>query len=212
VTSTPTTHGLGDPADPTARPATVDALELRDWLASGTAPRVLDVRTPAEFESMHVPGSYNVPLDTLREHRDELHRHLDDDVVLVCRSGGRAAQAEQALAEVGMPNVHVLDGGILAWSRLVGEVNRGRQRWDIERQVRLVAGSLVLTGVLGSVAAPRLKWLSGAVGGGLAFAALSNSCLMGTALSKLPYNRGAGGCDIGEVIAELSADRATDDR
>jgi len=38
-------------------------------------------------------GAYNLPLDLLREHRDEIRAHLDDHVVLVCRSGQRAAQA-----------------------------------------------------------------------------------------------------------------------
>lgn len=37
-------------------------------------------------------------VDTLREHREDLTRHLDEDVVLVCRSGARATEAEQALA------------------------------------------------------------------------------------------------------------------
>src|SRR5699024_8812872 len=71
--------------------------ELMAALAAGTAPRVLDVRTPAEFETVHIPGSYNVPLDTLREHREELGSHLEDEVVLVCRSGNRAEQAERLL-------------------------------------------------------------------------------------------------------------------
>jgi hypothetical protein len=56
--------------------------------------------------------------------------------------------------------------------------------------VRLVAGSIVLSSVLGSVAIPKLKWLAAAIGGGLTFAAVTNSCAMATALSKLPYNRG----------------------
>ncbi len=69
---------------------------LQQLIDSGRGPRVLDVRTPGEFRTVHIPGSYNVPLDTLREHRAELLTHLDEDVVLVCRSGARAAQAEQA--------------------------------------------------------------------------------------------------------------------
>ena len=75
------------------------------------------MRTPAEFETAHIPGSHNVPLDLLREHRDELRDHLDEQVVLVCRSGQRAAQAEQALAGAGLPNLRVLTGGITALSR-----------------------------------------------------------------------------------------------
>ena len=62
----------------------------------------------------------------------------------------------------------------------------------LARQVRLVAGSIVLSSVLGSIAVPKLKWLAAAIGGGLTFAAVSNTCAMATALSKLPYNRAAG--------------------
>src|SRR5690348_12127756 len=59
----------------TTTSATVDSHELRDLLAAATPTRVLDVRTPAEFETAHIAGSYNVPLDLLREHRDEIVAH-----------------------------------------------------------------------------------------------------------------------------------------
>ena len=191
-----------------AMPARLDVATLREWLDSGDldtreAPRVLDVRTAAEFRTVHIPGSYNVPLDLLREHRGELSRHLEQDVVLVCRSGARAGQAETLLADTGLPNVHVLDGGLLAWQRTDAPVNRGSARWDLERQVRLVAGGLVLAGVLASVLVPAMKWLSAAVGGGLAMAALTDSCVMGLLLSKLPYNRDVS-CDLQTVLAELT--------
>ena len=139
------------------------------------------MRTPAEFTTAHIPGSYNVPLDLLREHRDELRQHLDQDVVLICRSGARAGQAETLLARTGLTNLHVLDGGITAWQNAGAPVNQGPARWDLERQVRLVAGSLVLTGVLASVLAPKAKWLSAAIGAGLTTAALTNTCAMGNA-------------------------------
>jgi rhodanese-related sulfurtransferase len=178
--------------------------ELRSWLGAPDAPRVLDVRSPAEFETVHIPGAYNVPLDTLREHREELTRHLDDHVVLVCRSGMRAQQAERAFADVGFPNVHVLQGGVTAWESEGGPVERGTARWDLERQVRLVAGSIVLAAGIGSLVVPKLKWLATGVGAGLVTAALTDTCAMGTALSKLPYNRGVGSCDIDAVIDELA--------
>jgi len=189
-------------------PATIDSQNLSDRLGSAVPPRVLDVRTPGEFETAHIAGAYNVPLDLLREHRDEIIKHLDDEVVLVCRSGKRAAQAEETLRNAGLCNVHILDGGIVAWESAGFAVNRGSQRWDLERQVRLVAGSMVLSSVLASVAVPRLKWLAAGVGGGLTFAALSNTCAMGMMLSKLPYNRGAT-CDAQSVVAQLlgSADK-----
>ena len=182
----------------------LDAQTLQERLANDDAPRVLDVRTPAEFETAHIPGAYNVPLDTLREHRTELRRHLDEDVVLVCRSGARAAQAEEALAGVGLPGLRVLDGGMMAWESSGAPVNRGRETWELERQVRLVAGGLVAAGVLGSVKVPALKWVAGAIGAGLTGAALTNTCAMGMALSKMPWNRTASPCDVDELVAALS--------
>ncbi len=173
-------------------------------MTSATPPRVIDVRTPGEFETAHIAGSYNVPLDLLREHRDEIVKHLDQQVVLVCRSGQRAGQAEVTLREAGLCNVHILDGGITSWEAKGFAVTRGAQRWDLERQVRLVAGSIVLTSVLGSIAVPKLKWVAGAIGGGLTFAALSNTCAMGMMLAKLPYNRGTA-CDAQSVVAQLVA-------
>jgi rhodanese-related sulfurtransferase len=176
-------------------------------MESGKPLKVIDVRSAAEFEAVHIPGAYNVPLNTLGEHREELRTHLDEPVALVCRSGQRAAQAERLLAEVGMANVHILDGGIIAWEQSGGPVRRGKQRWDIERQVRLVAGLLVLAGVLGSLIFQPLKFVSGAVGAGLAVAALTNSCMMGACLARLPYNRAAT-CDVNAVVAELTGTAA----
>jgi rhodanese-related sulfurtransferase len=184
-------------------PATVDAGTLRNLLATGRGPRMLDVRTPAEFETAHIPGSYNVPLDLLREHGTELRTHLDDEVVLVCRSGARATRAEQTLTQAGLPNVKILDGGMLAWQAAGAPVNRGRPRWDLERQVRLLAGSIVLASVLGSLVVPGLQWLAALTGAGLAVAALTNTCLMGMLLAKLPYNRGGAGCDLNTIVGQL---------
>ncbi|MFF7639823.1 rhodanese-like domain-containing protein [Streptomyces canus] len=168
----------------------LDPATLRDLTRSGEGPRLLDVRTPGEFRTAHIPGSYNVPLDTLREHRAELLHHLDEDVILICRSGARATQAEQALAEAGLPNLRVLDGGVMAWETAGGPLTRGPERWDLERQVRLVAGTLVLlTGVAG-LFVPGLHLIGTAVGAGLTIAALTNTCAMGMLLSKLHYNRG----------------------
>ena len=60
----------------TSAAATIDSTELRDLLHSAAPPRVLDVRTPGEFQTAHIAGAYNVPLDLLREHRDEIIEHL----------------------------------------------------------------------------------------------------------------------------------------
>ena len=192
---------------PTA--STISSPVLRELLESSAPSRVLDVRTPGEFESGHIRGSFNVPLDVLDRHIGEIAGQLDHDhdVVLVCRSGQRSAKAQQLLRNAGLTGGRVLENGFLDWEGQGFAVDRGAQRWELERQVRLVAGSVVLSTILGSAVVPRLKWVAAAIGGGLTYAAVSNTCPMATGLSKLPYNRGATS-DVKTVLAQLAA--ATD--
>lgn len=180
-----------------------DVRQVRELVARDADVALLDVRSPAEFETVHIPGSVNIPLDQLDSQLTAL-ADRGRPLVLVCRSGARATQAQTKLAGVGCVNATVLDGGVLAWEQAGGPVNRGQQKWDLERQVRLVAGGLVLTFVLASIVVPPLRYLAGAVGAGLVFAALSNTCAMGNLLSKLPYNRGAR-CDVSRSMARLDA-------
>lgn len=175
-------------------PGVVPAAELRAWLDGEHAPRVLDVRTPGEFAAGHVPGSFNIPLHTLTEHVERVAHHLDEEVVLVCRSGARAEQAAQALTAAGQSGtsgLHVLRGGIQAWTAVGGELKQTGGPWELERQVRLVAGGIVLTSIAASTVVPGAKWVAGAIGGGLTFAALSNTCAMGQVLMQMPWNRGS---------------------
>jgi rhodanese-related sulfurtransferase len=183
-------------------PAVLNAAELRALLAAPAPPRIIDVRTPGEFETVHIAGAYNVPLDLLREHRDEIRSHLDEHVVLVCHSGQRAAQAEEALRNAGLANVHILDGGMSAWEANGYTVNRGARRWDLQRQVRFVAGTIVALSILASIVVPGMKWLAFVMGAGLSITAVTNTCLMGMLLAKLPYNRGPR-CDAQSVVARL---------
>ena len=71
----------------------VDVARVRRLLDEDPTIRVLDVRTGGEFERAHIPGAYNVPLDTLGEHAREF-ANTDATVVLVCQSGARATQAQ----------------------------------------------------------------------------------------------------------------------
>jgi rhodanese-related sulfurtransferase len=190
----------------------ITSTELQKLIESSAPPRIFDVRTPAEFETAHIAGSYNVPLDVLGNHTAEIAKRLgrDHDVVLVCRSGQRSTKAQTVLRNEGLTGGRVLDKGISDWEGKGFAVTRGAQRWDLERQVRLVAGSVVLSSVLGSVAIPRLKWVAAAIGGGLTFAALTNTCAMATALSKLPYNRGATS-DARTILSRLGETSGTGD-
>ena len=115
--------------------AAITSTELRARIASDAQPWILDVRTPAEFETAHIDGSYNVPLDVLKDHGSEVAERLDQerDVVLVCRSGQRATQAAELLGSTGVAGGSVLENGITDWERQGFEVNRGVPRWEIGR-------------------------------------------------------------------------------
>lgn len=182
--------------------ATIAAADLRRLRLDDPDLRLIDVRSGGEFESSHIPGSYNIPLETLGEHAGDLAA-VDHPVVLVCQSGGRAANAQSTLDNAGKSGLFVLEGGMNAWRSVGGEVNESSSsRWAMDRQVRLVAGSLVLATVVASIGVPAAKWIAAGVGAGLTFSAISNTCAMANVLSRLPYNQGAG-CDIEAVLTQL---------
>jgi rhodanese-related sulfurtransferase len=172
-------------------------------LEEPAAPTVIDVRTPAEYETAHVPGSLNVPLPLVQEHAETLAAAIDGPVVLVCQAGSRARTAHDALATAGAEQLAVLDGGMNAHTAGGHPVRRGRQRWALERQVRLVAGGLVAASVLASTRFPKARFLAGGIGTGLTVAAVTDTCAMGAALSALPYNRGGKPVQVDDVVAVL---------
>ncbi|KAA0918422.1 rhodanese-like domain-containing protein [Dietzia sp. ANT_WB102] len=185
---------------------TIAPADLRDALASDTPPTVIDVRSAAEFSSVHIRGSYNVSLPMLSEHGEEFASRLPGQVVLICQSGNRARQANDRLESVGVnpDTVTVLDGGIAAFESAGGEVVHGNGPWAMDRQVRMAAGSLVLAGVTASkVISPKFVYLAGAIGAGLAYSAVSNSCAMAAALARMPWNRSADEPALGTVLDSL---------
>ncbi len=178
--------------------------QARELLATNPSTLVVDVRSPGEYLTAHIPESINIPVDQLEPHLRRIVTAAGGTLVLVCESGGRAEQAADKLGAGGLSDLVVLGGGMSSWLESGAPVEQGETtKWALERQVRLVAGSIVLTSVLASALLPRAKWVAAGIGGGLTFAAASNTCLMGTMLLKLPYNRSPA-CDIDAAIAKLS--------
>ncbi len=114
----------------------------------------------------------------------------DNEAYLICQSGARARKAAQRLSGSGL-NLFIVDGGINAWTASGYPVLRGTQTvWSMERQVRLCAGLLVLTG-LALGCSVNITWLglSAFVAIGMIISAITNSCAMATLLQSMPWNR-----------------------
>jgi len=88
---------------------------------------VLDVREPVEWQYGHIEGSIHIPLGELTGRLDEVP---DGQTLVVCKVGGRSAQAVMWLAQQGRDVVN-LDGGLLDWAAagrsLVSETGRPPQ-------------------------------------------------------------------------------------
>lgn len=173
---------------PFSEEGSVRRVSPRETLHRNTV--LVDVRTPAEFETAHIAGSVSHPLSELNAEAVAKLAAGRDDCTLVCKGGTRASQAAEKLAAARLTSVCVLEGGVMAWEAAGLPLVRGRQTMSLERQVRIAAGSLVLTGaVLGYFSRPAWIALSGVVGAGLVFAGLTDTCGMGALLARLPWNK-----------------------
>jgi rhodanese-related sulfurtransferase len=180
--------------------STLTVSELRTH--PSTPALLVDVRSGSEFASGHIPGAINIPMDQIESRLDDLDHNLP--IVLICQSGKRARMTA-GLLEPCQRQIAVLDGGTKAWVHAgLPVVASVKTRWSLERQVRLGAGLLVLTGVILALTGnPRWIFLSGFIGLGLTFAGLTDLCPMAIMLEKMPWNRRSH-CTIGGSHAEQS--------
>jgi rhodanese-related sulfurtransferase len=171
---------------------TISPAELQKLLVSQSGLLLFDVRTPVEFAEVHVPETRNIPLDEInpKELAGSGQIRKDQPVYFLCRSGQRATKAAEKFAKEGFVQPIVVEGGTLAWIEAHLPVTRSETKViSLERQVHIVAGSLVLTGVLlGCFVHRGFFGLSAFVGAGLVFAGITDFCGMGLLLAKLPWN------------------------
>ena len=149
----------------------------------------INVCTPAEYAEKHIEGVRNVPLSEIATRAGEFK---DKRTVYVhCRSGNRARQAIETLQRLGVSAELVnVEGGLMAWDQAGFATRLTTKRMPIMRQVFIVAGALVLSGiVLGTLVNPAYYALSAFVGAGLMFSGISGICTMTYVLARMPWNR-----------------------
>jgi rhodanese-related sulfurtransferase len=150
---------------------------------------VIDVREYPEFAAGAIPSASLVPLSSLRQKAADWDP--SGSYVLVCKSGKRSEQGAATLATMGFSNVAVLEGGTDAWINAGLPVKRATHKpWSLERQVRAIAGTLVLLSTaLGLSVSGWFFAFTLLVGTGLLVAGVTDLCLMATVLGRMPWNR-----------------------
>ena len=153
---------------------------------------LIDVRTPVEYREVHVEIARNVPLDQLDPAALMQARNgtANEPLYLICRSGSRGQQACEKFLHAGFSNVVNIEGGTMACVEAGVPVVRGKKAISLERQVRIAAGLLVVTGsALGYFVHPGWIGLAAFVGAGLTFAGVTDTCGMGMLLARMPWNQ-----------------------
>lgn len=88
---------------------------------------VIDVRTPSEFETGHVPASINIPRDKLSERAGELAKFKGRPMIVNCASGARAGGACSELRKLGFEQVFRLSGGMGSWLQAGLPMTKGKK-------------------------------------------------------------------------------------
>jgi rhodanese-related sulfurtransferase len=165
--------------------------QLAELCKDGKKVEVIDVRTPVEFQEVHIEIARNVPLDRLDPAALMQARNgsTNEPLYVLCRSGSRGQQACEKFLKAGFSNVVNVEGGTMACVEAGLPIVRGKKTISLERQVRIAAGSLVLLGAGLSFVHPAFIGLSAFVGAGLVFAGITDTCGMGMILARMPWNQ-----------------------
>lgn len=108
------------PADGLVQPQ-----DLARYTALPEPPLLLDVRTVAENTAARIPGSILIPVQDLPKRMTELHAGREQGVIIYCRSGRRARNAQAMLERSGFTDLALLDGSMQRWEREGRPVERG---------------------------------------------------------------------------------------
>lgn len=172
-------------------PESVSPQEAKKLIEQGAV--LIDIRERVEYLREHIPYALSLPLTDITAGKTVPGAERQP-VIFHCLAGMRTVQNASALTKAASPApVLLMAGGINAWkSAGLPTIEDRKQPLPVMRQVQIVAGTLILTGVvLGYTVDSRLFLLSGFVGAGLLFAGLSGLCGMASLLLKMPWNKPA---------------------
>jgi rhodanese-related sulfurtransferase len=165
---------------------TVTPVEAKRLIAQGAS--LIDIREKDEHAREHIAVARNRPLGAMTDLGG-----LKGPIIFHCRGGRRTADNETKLEQAANCEAYILEGGIEGWKRAgLPVVVDKSQPIEINRQVMIAAGSLVVIGVLlGAFVNAGFYALSAIIGAGLIFAGVSGFCGMAKLLALMPWNRTA---------------------
>lgn len=163
--------------------------DARELLSRGAV--LVDIRAADEHARERIAQARHMPMDRLQA--GSLPLAGASAVIFHCRSGHRTQVNASALKACAACDAYALEGGLDAWKKaglpIVADVS---QPLELQRQVQIAAGSLIVLGaVLGVTVSPWFHALSGFVGAGLVFAGASGFCGLARVLTRMPWNRNA---------------------
>lgn len=163
--------------------------DARQRLEQGAV--LIDIRSADEHARERIAQARHVPLEHLAEGAADLGDA--NAIIFHCRSGNRTRMNAPTLIACAASETYVLEGGLDAWKKAgLPVVVDSSQPLELQRQVQIVAGSMVVLGTaLGIMVSPWFFLLSGFVGAGLVFAGISGFCGLARLLMKMPWNRKA---------------------
>ncbi|MGV8997849.1 MAG: rhodanese-like domain-containing protein [Parvibaculaceae bacterium] len=169
----------------------INPTEAKRRIIEGSAVLV-DIREPNEHARESIPGAKLIPLSTYTANSLAAYQGKDKPAIIFhCQSGKRTADNADRLSECGIPEVYILEGGVSGWKAAGNKTSIDLTKpIEMQRQVQIAAGSLVLTGLaLALVISPWFAALSAFAGAGLVFAGVSGWCGMANLLAFMPWNR-----------------------
>lgn len=156
---------------------------------------VVDLRTAAEVQTEYLDNCLCLPVQELTDAKFNAmlndKGHKNEPVYLLCQSGKRAEIAVEKLQSKTDRPLVIIEGGLNALKAGGVSVKAGVGKTiSLERQVRIAAGALVVTGVIvGTWVTPYGYGISAFVGAGLMFAGITDTCGMAMCLARMPWNK-----------------------
>ncbi len=165
---------------------------LAAFFGDGNTHELLDVRTPPEYASAHVPGARLIPLNELKVDAFLAEHKPGTPIYVLCQAGMRASKAIEQFERAGCDDCALVEGGAQAWIDAGLPVHHGvRGVLPLMRQVQIVAGTFSAAGATLALSVnPWFAVLPLLIGCGFVFAGITGTCGLALLLARMPWNHG----------------------